>query len=430
MNVPTSKISPMHVTIIALGSRGDVTSYAVFGGALRRAGHQVRLATMQGFAGLAERYDLDFFPLPGDAQTLVQTTATAGGLAGKQNILRLWAGIRNSYGALAHAWAESFSASELLETDIYINQLPGGLFGWDLAEKSGRPMLVAAVIPLAFTRKAPVMGFPALRLPGYNAISYRLAEQLVWSFFGPVVNRWRASHLGLPPHPRGGYFAALRRSTPFLNGFSPLVVPPPPDWGPHIHTTGYWLPEQGDWQPPEALLRFLESGSPPVFIGFGSMPVPDPAQTTKTLVEALRRTGQRGLLHAGWAGLAQENLPEHIFKIDDAPYDWLFPRMGMVIHHGGSGTTAFGLRSGVPSQVVSFTYDQPFWGRRIAALGAGPPPVPFDRLSAGILADSIQRSLNDPHMHLRAQQISAQLRQEDGLTNAVRLVERYASRND
>lgn len=419
----------MHVTIIALGSRGDVTSYAVLGGALRRAGHRVRLATMQSFGGLAGRYGLDFFPLPGDAQALVQTTATTGGISGGKNILRLWAGIRASYGAMAKSWAERFSDLTLLETDVFINQLPGGLFGWDLAEKSGRPMLIAAVIPLAFTRTMPVMGFPALRLPGYNAISYRLAEQLVWSFFGPVVNRWRTRQLGLPSHPRGGYFAALRRNTPFLNGFSPLVVPPPPDWGPHIHTTGYWLPEQGSWQPPESLLRFLDAGPPPVFIGFGSMPVPDPAHTTKIIVEALRRSGQRGILHAGWAGLAQEDLPEHIYKIDDAPYDWLFPRMGMVIHHGGSGTTAFGLQSGVPSQVVSFTYDQPYWGRRIAALGAGTPPLSFDRLSAGALAESIQRGLHDPDMHLRTQQISAQLRQEDGLTKAVRLVEHYASRN-
>jgi sterol 3beta-glucosyltransferase len=130
---------------------------------------------------------------------------------------------------------------------------------------------------------------------------------------GAFSARWstagESSHLGLPPHPRGGYFAALRRSTPFLNGFSPLVVPPPPDWPPHIHTTGYWLPEQGDWQPPEALLRFLEAGPPPVFVGFGSMPVPDVARTTKIIVEAMRRCGQRGILHAGWAGLAQEIYP-------------------------------------------------------------------------------------------------------------------------
>lgn len=415
----------MHITIIALGSRGDVTSYAVLGGALRRAGHQVRLATMNSFAGLAERYSLDLYPLPGDAQALVQTAGAERGFSGKQNILRLWAGIRASYGALAKSWAESFSDPTLLETDIFINQLPGGLFGWDLAEKSGRPMLVAAVIPLAFTRTAPVMGFPALRLPGYNAFSYRLAEQLVWSFFGPVINRWRIRQLGLPSHPRGAYFAQLRRSTPFLNGFSPLVVPPPADWPAHIHTVGYWLPQQGDWQPPEALLRFLDAGPAPVFIGFGSMPVPDPAQTTKTLVEALRRTGQRGLLHAGWAGLAQDDLPQDIFMINDAPYDWLFPRMRMVIHHGGSGTTAFGLRSGVPSQVVSFTYDQPYWGKRVAALGAGPPPLPFNQLTASALSASIESALQDSHMQDRAAQIAHQLRQEDGLASAVRLVESY-----
>jgi sterol 3beta-glucosyltransferase len=416
----------MHVTIIALGSRGDVTSYAVLGRALRQAGHQVRLATMQSFAGLADLYGLDYFHLPGDAQALVQSVGSARSFSGKNNILRLWAGIRTTYGALAKTWAASFSAAELLETDIFINQLPGGLYGWDLSEKIGRSMLIATVIPLAFTRTAPVMGFPTLPLPGYNAITYMLAEQLVWSFFGPVINDWRVRQLGLPRHPRGGYFAAMRRSTPFLNGFSPLVVPPPPDWQAHIHTVGYWLPDQGNWQPPDALLRFLDAGPPPVFIGFGSMPVPDPVETTKLLVEVLQSTGQRGILHAGWAGLAQSDLPEDIFKIEYAPYDWLFPRMRMVVHHGGSGTTAFGLMSGVPSQVISFAYDQPYWGRRIATLGAGPLPLPFNRLTASALTQSIQNCLHNTQMNHRAAQVAAQLHQENGLGTAVKLVESYA----
>ena len=413
----------MHITIIAMGSRGDVTSYAVLGGALRRAGHTLRLATMASFASLAERYDLDFFLLPGDAEALVQTAGAQGGLAGGRSIPRLWKAITKSYGALAQAWAESFSASKLLETDLYINQLPGGLFGWDLAEKSGRQMLAATVIPLVFTRSMPVMGFPNLPLPGYNALSYRLAEQLVWSFFGPVVNRWRQHKLGLPPHPPGGYFTAMRRRTPVLNGFSPLVVPPPPDWGAQVHTLGYWLPEQADWQPPLELLRFLEAGPAPVFIGFGSMPVPDPPQTTALVLEALRRTGQRGVVHSGWAGLAADSLPETVLKVDYAPYDWLFPRMRMIIHHGGSGTTAFGLRSGVPSMVVSFAYDQPFWGRRIAALGAGPAPIPFNRLTVENLAAAIDRTVQDTAMHHQAAWVAAELRQEDGLGSAVRLIE-------
>jgi len=406
-----------------MGSRGDVTAYAVLGSALQRAGHTVRLATMASFASLAEQYHLDFFQLPGDAEALVRTAGTQGGLAGGMNLLRLWKAIRKSYGSLAQAWAESFSVSALLETDLYINQLPGGLFGWDLAEKSRRQMLAATVIPLAFTRTMPVMGFPALPLPGYNALTYRLAEQMVWSFFGPVVNRWRQHKLGLPPHPPGGYFAAMRRRTPVLNGFSPLVVPPPPDWGAHIHTLGYWLPEQADWQPPDELLRFLEAGPAPVFIGFGSMPLAEPRQTTALILEALRRTGQRGILHSGWAGLAQDALPETVFKVDYVPYDWLFAHMRMIIHHGGSGTTAFGLLSGVPSMVVSFAYDQPFWGQRIAALGVGPKPIPIDHLTVEALVTAIDRTLQDSAMHSQAARTAALLRQEDGLGSAVRVIE-------
>jgi sterol 3beta-glucosyltransferase len=158
------------------------------------------------------------------------------------------------------------------------------------------------------------------------------------------------------------------------------------------------------------------------------MPVPDPAGTTQLIVEALRYTGQRGILHAGWAGLAQNDLPENILRIEYAPYAWLFPRMGMVVHHGGSGTTAFGLMSGVPSQVVSFTYDQPFWGRRVAALGAGPPPLPFNHLTTRALVKSIESSLSNTQMQHRAAQVADQLRLEDGLSAAVRVVESYAGK--
>jgi sterol 3beta-glucosyltransferase len=416
----------MHITIIAMGSRGDVTPYAVLGGALRRAGHTVRLASMGSFGGLAERYDLDFYRLPGDAEALVQQGLGAqGGLTGSKNPLRLWKAIRKSYGTLALNWVESFSARELLETDLYINQLPGGLFGWDLAEKNRQQMMAAAVIPLTMTRTAPVMGFPALPLPGFNRFSYLLAEQLVWSFFGPSINRWRKKTLGLPPHPPGGYFARMRRQTPVLNGFSPLVVPPPADWGTHIHTVGYWLPEEAGWQPSTDLLRFLEAGSKPVFIGFGSMAVPEPKKTTALLLAALERTGQRGILHAGWAGLAQDSLPDTVFRIDYAPYAWLFPRMKMIVHHGGSGTTAFGLRSGAPSMVVSFTYDQPFWGQRIAALGAGPGPIPFNRLAVDSLVEAISNTVENTAMFSQAAQVAAVLHQEDGPGSAVKVIEKY-----
>ncbi len=171
-----------------------------------------------------------------------------------------------------------------------------------------------------------------------------------------------------------------RKGVPFLCGFSEHVVPRPPDWGGNVHVTGWWYPEEPRWQPPADLQRFIEQGSPPVFIGFGSMPVRDPARTTALIVEAVRQSGRRAVLHAGWAGLGGRlgsGVPPEIFPIDYAPYGWLFPRMAAVVHHGGSGTSGMGFRSGVPSIIVPFGFDQFYWGRRAFELGVGPQPLPF-----------------------------------------------------
>jgi sterol 3beta-glucosyltransferase len=169
-----------------------------------------------------------------------------------------------------------------------------------------------------------------------------------------------------------------------------------------MHVTGYWFPEDEEWQPPADLVRFLEGGSRPVFVGFGSMPVPDAEGTTVLVLEALRLSGQRGIVHAGWGGVGGSDLPEWAFRLEYAPYGWLFPRMAAVVHHGGSGTTAFGLRAGVPSLVVPFLFDQFYWGRRIAELGVGRAPVPFGKLTAEGLAAAIDEAVSDGGMRRRA----------------------------
>jgi sterol 3beta-glucosyltransferase len=113
-----------------------------------------------------------------------------------------------------------------------------------------------------------------------------------------------------------------------------------------------------------------------------------------------------------------------VFLIDDVPYGWLFPQMAAVVHHGGSGTTGLALRAGVPSLVVPFTFDQPFWGERTAALGAGPPPLPFQELEAGRLAMTLRRMVDDPALRVGAAAIGRKLQAEDGVERAVALIER------
>ncbi len=403
----------MHITILALGSRGDVQPYAVLGNGLRNAGHQVRFITFESFASLVAENKLDFYPIQGNAQALVAT--------GGADTL----GLIRSFGSLAEGYARDLSAPHLGETDLIINQLPAGLYGFDLAEKYGVPMALAAVIPLARTQAFPLMGFPNLPLPGYNKATYYVGEQMAWQMFRTVINRWRKQTLGLPALPIKGYFEQFgTRQIPIVNGFSQHVVSRPADWSGHIHITGYWLPEQKNWEPPDDLLSFIKAGSPPVFIGFGSMPVKDPQQTTNIILEALQQSGQRGILHMGWGGLGNQSLPDYAFKIDYAPYDWLFPRMAMAIHHGGSGTTAFGLRSGIPSCVVSFVFDQHFWGERIAALGAGPKPIRYKELTVERLTEAIHIGVGNSQIRQKAVELGKKIQAENGIDNALNVFEK------
>ncbi|HEX2036809.1 MAG TPA: glycosyltransferase, partial [Chloroflexota bacterium] len=219
---------------------------------------------------------------------------------------------------------------------------------------------------------------------------------------------------------------------PRLYGYSRLVVPRPPDWPPDWHVTGYWALDSATavppWEPPAALAAFLDAGPPPVYVGFGSMAPRSAGHLTEAALQALRATGQRGILASGWAGLGAASgaaLPPEVFRIQEAPHDWLFPRMAAVVHHGGAGTTAAGLRAGVPAVVTPVFGDQPFWGQRVAALGAGPRPVPMRQVTAERLAGAIHQATTDARMRATAAGLGRRLRAEDGVAQAVRAVEQH-----
>jgi sterol 3beta-glucosyltransferase len=420
----------MKVTILALGSRGDVAPLVTLGSALRVAGHGVRLATHENFEEMVRAAGLDYWPVRGDSQAMLNAGAGLALAESGHNVVRMWLGVMRSFGVMARGFARDFAGLAWEKTDLIINQLPGGMYGIDLAQKLGVPMIMAAVIPMTPTREFPMLAFPKLALPArfghsgrYNLLTYRIAQQSIWQWYRPAINQMRREALGLPRWPIGGYFGQMERAPmPVINGFSEQVVARPVDWGDHVYISGYWFPESEEWQPPDKLLRFLDAGQPPIFIGFGSMPIRDPATTTAVILEALRHSGQRGVMQAGWAGIAGQELPDNVLKIDYAPYEWLFPRMSAVVHHGGSGTTAHGLRSGVPSIIVPFLFDQFFWGRRVNELGVGPEPIPFKKLTAAKLAGAIEEALTERPMRRRAAELGRKIQAEDGLQRAVQII--------
>jgi sterol 3beta-glucosyltransferase len=153
----------------------------------------------------------------------------------------------------------------------------------------------------------------------------------------------------------------------------------------------------------------------------------DPAGLTEIVLSSLERTGQRGIILGGWAGLAEQALPSSVIRLDSVPHSWLFPRVSAVVHHGGVGTTHEGLRAGRPSVLVPFFGDQPFWADRVHELGAGTMGIPQAELSIERLSAAIEQAITDKAMAQQANEIARQMRLEDGVGTAVNLVEAYTA---
>ena len=200
---------------------------------------------------------------------------------------------------------------------------------------------------------------------------------------------------------------------------SPSLISKPRDWGEHIKLAGFsFLPSASSYVPPQNLISFIEAGSKPVYIGFGSIVVNDPEALTTTIFGAIRLAGVRAILCQGWGGLGRMgNIPSNVFILGDCPHDWLFKHVACVVHHGGAGTTAAGLAAGKPSVVVPFFGDQEFWGKTVAQAGAGPQPIPFRTLSSANLAAAIVSAL-EPAVSHHASLLATKMRAERGAETA------------
>lgn len=434
----------MRITVLAHGSRGDVQPYLALCLGLRRAGHTVTLAAPEVYRGWVEGYGLAFAPLAGDPHALMQQAASGSGIPGP---------VRSSLMVLRYV---APVATQLVDdvrcaccgADAVIHSLLTTALGHAVSVELGIPDL-SALIFVVFSATGqfpnplfrPLPGLPGILEHAYNRKTHKEFTRVFW-LGNRLGYRWlRRSNPNLPPisaWPFQRKGAAC--PTPILYGISRHALPPPPDWKtpmpchnlpgwdePHPQLTGYWfLDAPPGYLPPKGLLRFLESGPPPVYAGFGSLAPRDFNRLMHITLNALRQTGQRAVIAAGWGGLhAVEALPEWVYPVDEIPFDWLFPHVSAAIHHGGMGTTAAALRAGIPSVIVPFTFDQPFWGRQVHALGAGPAPIPNKQLTTPALAEGIYTALNDPTIRVNAASIGAKICQEDGVARAVSLIEAY-----
>jgi UDP:flavonoid glycosyltransferase YjiC (YdhE family) len=419
----------MQITIITLGSRGDIQPFLPLGLGLKRAGYGVRVGTFDEFRPSVLEQGLDFARIQGDPRATMSSQAGQAWLRSGRNPIEAIRQMKRTLfdEDLTPRFNDTLEACRGSDAVIYSFM---GATAYHAAEALGLPSIFTLLQPFTRTRRFPSMVLPALPLGGgYNMLTHRVSELMIWGIVQRAINRWRVETLDLPPISwRGPFDHMYAEKMPYLYGFSRSVVTQPEDWPAWHHISGYWfLDRDPSWSPPEPLQRFIEAGPKPISIGFGSMTGRHTQKLVEIAIQALEQCGQRAVLLGGWAEVGGLDLPETVFKIDAVPHDWLFPRMAALVHHGGSGTTAAGLRAGVPSVLVPFFGDQPYWGRRVHALGVGPKSIQRGALKARNLSEAISQAISDETMRENAAALGERIHAEDGVQSAVDFIGSYLS---
>jgi sterol 3beta-glucosyltransferase len=408
----------MKITLFAFGTWGDVRPLVVLGMGLQAAGRDVQVVASPGYGDWVRARGLGFHPLRDDVHGLIAQHSARDVFNPIHQIQIVREALPQVLTRMGQDLLEAARDSDALLTVEF--SLAAFL---DVLPKELKPILINPA-PLTPTREfssagAPPWGFPFPAL--YNRFSYSFVQRMEWMLLAAPRNALRKQHPGMSKHSFRAFQATLA-ATPALTVVSPHVIQRPTDWAAHQQITGYLFDDDPAWTPPADLSGFLAAGEPPVYIGFGSMPDSKPQTTTRLLIDAVQKAGKRAVILTGWAGMGAADLPESIHLLKYAPHNWLFPQMAAVVHHGGAGTTASGLRAGVPTIIVPYNADQPFWGRRAQELGVGTAPIPRGKLTADKLATAIAHATTDRAMQAKAVELSRKIAAEDGTGAAVRVI--------
>jgi len=412
----------MKITILTYGSRGDVQPFLPLSLGLMARGHSVKLAAPFRFKQLVEEHGIHFVPLAGDPEDLSRRLNDAG-----HNFIKMIRELMSHAIEIgADVWRQTEQACS--DADLIIHSFTHLVGAHTLAREKNIPDIHIQPFPMfAPTGDYPNVTLPDLRLRSLNRLTHIISQKITWwtskSGFEQVRRRAGLPQRKLywpfdddPPHLR----------TPILCAWSPSVIPPSSDWSPRVHVTGYYFfPLENTYQPTAELDSFLKAGQPPVCITFGSMVNRDKERIVHIICEALKQTNNRGVILSGWSGITNQS-SDNVLYLEAVPHDWLLPKCKMVIHHGGAGTTSAGLRTGIPNIVVPFTADQPFWGKRVHAIGAGPKPILVKKLTPDRLTHAIAEAEGDV-LQERAQAIGQEIRSEDGVGRAINLIEKFSN---
>lgn len=433
---PIIGVPRMNIAILITGSRGDVQPFIALGTELQEYGHRVRIGTHGTFRDLVLENGLEFYSIGGNPELLMAymvknpgvlpsyESVKAGDVAARRADLE--AMLTGAWKACTEACdphdlkagADPLQAKSFVADAIISN--PPTYASLHIAERLAIPLHFMFTMPwsptTAFPHPLAQMDSSRTDAGRRNYMSYTQIEVLTWLGLTDIINRFRRRTLLLEPiDPTWGTNLVPRLKVPFTYCWSPALIPKPADWGAHIGVSGFFfLPKATTYQPDPKLQAFLDAGEPPIYIGFGSIVIDDPDGFTKLILEAVKKAGVRALVSKGWSNVGGSDVPDNVFLIGNVPHDWLFRHVSAVVHHGGAGTCAIGLALGKPTVIVPFFGDQFWWAGIVTRAGAGPPAVPYKKLTSDNLADNIKKAL-EPETKTKAQELSEKMQGEDGV---------------
>jgi sterol 3beta-glucosyltransferase len=410
----------MKFAVVTYGTEGDTRPLAALCRALMDAGHETLLLADGATLSMAYTLRVPAQNLAGDIKGAFRPGNALSSAMDKghrvTNMAQALAGVANSH---TESWMRDLAEAAAGCDAILLSAL-ASFVGLSVAEYLGIPGIGVGFIPISPTRAFPSPFLPPSWIPrALNRPSYRLVNNLIWHAFRKATNAARATVCGLPPRRK------VWTDHPILYGISPTLLPRPDDWRENTHMCGQWIPPLLQWSPPIALCDFLSAGEPPLYIGFGSMAGFDHQKLLHAAVRAIG--GRRALFQPGWSGADSTSLPANIFRIDDTPHDWLFPKVSLAIHHGGAGTAHSAARAGIPSVVIPFAGDQYFWAERLRQLGVAAARIPAKHADEGALRRAIEFA-ESAATRVRAAGLGDKMAREDGLRSAVSAIEMEMAR--
>lgn len=411
--------------IITTGSRGDVQPFVALALALKERGHDVSIVTNENFKGFVEDFGIPFFPIIVDTETTINSPEALRLLEGGNVFKFIYHLLKIGEKTAAQANRDILRACEHFDY-LIVSVLPLSIV-YSIAEKyRKRCAVVFLSLPPIPTREFPYEALP-FKVPSWlNKLTYRMLH-VAYRMSSKQINEFR-QEIGLPP--KNVLKAILKTDTLAILAESREVVKRPADWPPNAHISGFfYLPPTAradqSWDvEPEGLESWLHAGEPPVYIGFGSIPIPNHEQFYQALQGVLAK--RRVVLSKGWSVL--DRLPSHpnLFVAKYFDHDKLLPRCSVAVIHGGIGTVAAVLKSGIPIIIVSILADQPINGKLIEQRRLG-FHIPFKQLSAEKLLHAIDATRN-PTILENCRDTAARIREEDGIGTAARLIEQDAAR--